>query len=138
VDSDEDKLLETARSGDLSSRLDLADNEKAGRAVFEVLSSDPAPEVHWMLARNHAIPRDLLEQLSARSEKLRELVQLNPNAPASLKEPAPLWQHIQTSLETYLDDQQATDEERATLISAWMQHDASSLGEVWGRIRGPQ
>lgn len=135
MEREEAQLLEAAKVGDLSARLDIADDGHGYAAVYEVLAADTAPEVVWLVAGNPSAPRGLLSSLATRSAKLREIVALNPAAPPSLKESVELWRHIQTSLEAYLDERNATAEQRAALMEQWAAGTAEPLGEVWERIR---
>lgn len=135
--SDElERLLDIARSGDFSSRLDLADGSGLPAAVYEELAGDAREEVVWLIARNPDAPRAVLVELASRSETLHELVVFNPTAPPDLKVAAPLWKHSQLSLEAFLRDVGATQEQWLQLISKFVDHDPRSLGDVWGEVAG--
>lgn len=128
------RLLDIARTGDLSARAELADTESLPPEIYWILADDNAEEVVWLVARNAAAPRELLELLADRNAHLRFLVALNASAPRALKESAPVAQHTQLSLERYLDEVGGTHEERDALMARWMSREIRPLGQVWGEI----
>lgn len=128
------RLLEIARTGDLSERAELADSEDLPHDVYWLLADDAATEVVCLVARNSSAPRELLERLADRDEHLKSLVMLNASAPHALKELAPTAQHTQISLERYLEELGATRDQRNALMENWMSRDVRPLGEVWGEI----
>ena len=90
---------------------------------------------------NGETPPTVLLTLAQRHPDKAGWVAVNPNAPASLKDPVPLREHTAYSLQLYLDERGASDQERAAM---YVEHGrlpppgGPPLREVWDHVRGIQ
>lgn len=105
-----------ATSGTSREKSHLALRDDLTPEVIAILAQDSDPEVRFDIAMNHATPAGILASLASQYPDLIPPISTHTNAPATLKELAPfLWQ-TEESIFQYLDDKEATDEERTQLL----------------------
>lgn len=120
-------------------RASLAGRPDLSPELIDALAAYDDEQVATALAMNHRTPPAVLLMLARRHPAKADWVANNANAPASLKDPLPLRDHTAHSIEIYLDERGASDEERAAMYA---EHDrlpppgGPPTREVWDRVHG--
>jgi hypothetical protein len=109
-----------ATSGTAIERWHLAGREDLSPEVIAILAQDADPDVRSVIAGNDDTPAGILASLANQHPDLIPPMSLNLNAPATLKELAPILWHTDESIFLYLKEKGATEEERTQLVK---QHD---------------
>jgi len=120
-------------------RASLAGQAGLSPELVDALAHCDDELVATSLAMNHETPSAVLQTLAQRHPALAGWVARNPNAPALLKDSVPLRDHTAYSLQIYLDERGASDQERAVMYAEHARlppPGGPSLGDVWGRVRG--
>ena len=133
---DRGEQLRVARDGDQKERWHLAGLERLHPETFELLARDPDAGVRAsLLLDNYRTPEHLVEQLAAESDEFAELARYHPNASCERMETGILGRHIPTAIQSYLDRNGATSDQRRELLAARNDDRRDeTLGSVWERI----
>jgi hypothetical protein len=129
---------EVARNGSEYDRSTLARRENLSREVFLILADTDEIDVYSSLAMSYTTPPDILNRAVERFPELREWAATNPNASADLMKTAPLAEHIAQSVVNFLNQVEATDDERRELMKRYYKlrpPGGPLLGDVWADIR---
>jgi len=141
-----------AHGHDVSERWRLAGRDDLSRPVLELLSEDSDENVRMSLAMNFSVPTDILNDLAQRYPELISIISTNANAKPSFKKNVSILEQTDLSLAQFLDDEEATAEERKSFTKETRRlhrqqlnlHRAGKdpesvtgplLGEVWDKIR---
>lgn len=129
---------EVARNGSQRDKWRLAERENLSREVFLILADTTDIHIATSLAMNYTTPSDILDRIAERFPELHGTAATNPNASPDLKKEAPLAEHIASSIANFLDQVEATDDQRRELMKRFYKlrpPGGPLLGEVWAQIR---
>lgn len=131
---DDAELRSILIGGSEADRWHLAGHESLPGWAFEALLRRGGDNVIAVLVHNPGVPASVLNEIAARSDDLGEAARVHQNAPAVLKEASPLTHHSARSLDIYLHEKHASDEQRRRFVEAsraanMVQH--ATVGEVW-------
>lgn len=105
-----------ATSGTSIEKWHLAGRDDLSPEVAAILAQDADPDVRGVIAGNDDTPAGILASLANQHPDLIPLISINSNAPATLKELAPILWHTDESIFLYLEEKGATEEERIQLV----------------------
>lgn len=138
-----DTHLQVAQTGSESDRAALVGQGDLDPAALDVLLADESENVLRWLAGNTEIPSEALAILAERSPQLSAIVALNANAPAKVKEHAPLGELSSYSIATYLEQKDADYKTRVRFVAIRDENghpgDATlTLGRAWDQALRPE
>lgn len=132
---------DVARNGTQYERSTLASREHVTREAFLILAETGDVDIQGSLAMNYSTPPDILDKIAEIYPDLHEQASTNCNASPELKKTAPLSEHPASSIEDFLRDVHATDDEARALVKQQGKlcpPGGPLLGEVWAQIRPPE
>lgn len=133
--------IEIARNGSPPAQWALAEREDLSREVFLILAGSSDLDVLRGLALNEATPADILDGIAEHDVELHGLAATNWSASPALKKTVPIADHVEGCLEAFLDQVNATDDERRRLFIVARKPFSPGgplLGEAWHQIRPEQ
>lgn len=128
--------LELARHGTLEEKFNLATQEGVTEEALLVLVTDPDLGVSTGVLGNYGASGRVIAALVERRPEAREQAAGHPNATVELKDELPTYKHSPLAIERYLDDRDATLEQRREVQAAHLSNDRRSLADVWAAARG--
>jgi hypothetical protein len=138
--ADDEQALGEATSSDVGVRWRLAGRENLPLKVYEILAEDADEMVVASIANNYTAPPFVLEKLAQRPG-LHEMAATNPNASVELKDQAPIGSFSRNSIDRYLEDRQATLNQRREVVQVYEggEHPGGPLlGDVWSSVQSKQ
>lgn len=100
-----------ARSGTHHEKWDLAGRDDLSPEVIAILAQDSDPSIRESIASNHLTSTSVLASLVSQHPDQIPVASIHENAPATLKDLAPIHWQTDGSIYQYLKDKEATEEE---------------------------
>lgn len=138
-----DGQLAVARTGDVPDRWNLASTYGIDAEVASVLAGDEDERVLQALANNYGVLPEVLATLAAKGKALRDIVARNPFAPPELKGELPLREHASLAISEFLDDMDASAQQRIKIMFAFNaaladENAKTTLSEAWREVEDEQ
>jgi hypothetical protein len=104
-----------ATTGTQHEKWHLAGRDDLSPEVIAILAQDSDPSIRESIASNHLTPTNILASLASQHPDQIPPASIQENAPATLKELAPIHWQTDGSIYQYLKDKEATEDESTLL-----------------------
>ncbi|GAB16336.1 hypothetical protein ARGLB_117_00010, partial [Arthrobacter globiformis NBRC 12137] len=100
-----------ATTGTHHKKWHLAGRDDLSPEVIAILAQDSDPSIRESIATNHLTPTSVLASLVSQHPDQIPAASIHENAPATLKDVAPIHRQMDGSIYQYLKDKEATEDE---------------------------